>query len=134
MKSSSQVGSSLVAMRRLRSFAPVWAELMQRYDVLMCPTLAEPPPLLGHLRTDHPFQVAFDRLISYTPFTGTHNSAGAPSLSLPLGRSSEGLPMGVMFAAAQGRDGLLLELGRSIEEAAPWARRAPKETWSNFKA
>lgn len=130
---SSQAGSSLNAIRRLRGVTRTWATLMERYDVLMCPTLGEPPPVLGHLRTDHPFETAFSRLVSFTPFTATANSAGAPALSLPLGRSAEGLPIGVQFAAAHGRDALLLELAFTIEEARPWQRLAPRDRWANFK-
>lgn len=130
---SSQAGSSLNAIRRLRGVTRTWATLMERYDVLMCPTLGEPPPPLGHLRTDHPFETAFSRLVSFTPFTATANSAGAPAISLPLGRSADGLPIGVQFAAAHERDALLLELAFTIEEARPWQRLAPRDRWVNFK-
>jgi amidase len=128
------VSRALVGMARLRGFTKSWGKVMQRFDVMLSPTLAEPPPVLGHLKTDQPFELVFGRLISYTPFTGAMNAAGAPALSLPLGRSQHGLPMGVQFAAAHGRDALLLELGLSIEEARPWPRLAPRSGWSDFKA
>jgi len=127
------IGRALVGMARLRAFTQTWARVMERFDVMISPTLAEPPPVLGHLKTDQPFELVFGRLVSYTPFTGVMNAAGAPALSLPLGRSQDGLPMGVQFAAAHGRDALLLELGLSIEAAKPWPRLAPRENWSAFK-
>jgi len=39
--------------------------------------------------------------------------------------SPEGLPIGVHFAAAQGRDELLMSLAADLERAAPWAGRRP---------
>ena len=46
--------------------------------------------------------------------------------SLPLGWSSDGLPIGVHLAAAYGEDELLISLCAEVERAAPWAeRRAP---------
>lgn len=39
----------LRAIRRLRRVASEYATVMSRYDVLVCPTLATPPPLLGHI-------------------------------------------------------------------------------------
>ena len=57
------------------------------------------------------------------------NAAGAPAISLPLGKSRTGLPIGVQFAAAPGEDALLLELALSIEQARPWNALVPRERW-----
>jgi len=113
------------AIRRLRGFGSAYDEVLRRYDVLICPTVAAPPPEIGHLATDLPFEAAFDRLRTYVAFTPIQNVSGAPSISLPLGRSRDGMPVGVQFAAAHGGDRLLLELARSIEAAAPWPLAAP---------
>lgn len=126
---SDAVGASVAAMSRLRRFKGTWAKLMEKYDVLISPTIAEPPVKLGHLATDLPFDLTLERVISYVPFTALLNAAGAPALSLPLGQSATGLPIGVQFAGAWGAERLLLELGRSIEEARPWQKLAPRERW-----
>ena len=126
---SKEIGPALASMRRLRGFTKAWAKLMERYDVIVSPTLAEPPAALGHLTTDQPFDVLLARVISYTPFAAPINAAGAPALSLPLALSATGLPMGVQFAGAHGQERLLLELGRQLEEASPWVKRAPKDNW-----
>ena len=123
-------GAALASMSRLRGFKKTWASLISKYDVMLSPTLAQPPARLGHLATDLPFDVTLERVIAYVPFTALFNASGAPAISLPLGQSSTGLPVGVQFAGAWGSERLLLGLARSIEEARPWAKMAPRERWA----
>jgi amidase len=52
-------------------------------------------------------------------FTEPWNATGQPAISLPLGRSSEGLPIGVQLVAGPGRDELLLAIAGVLMEAAP---------------
>jgi amidase len=113
------------AMRRLRSFHKDYARVLERYDVLISPSVAAPAPPLGYLATDLAYETHYDRVRTFAAFTPIHNVAGAPAISLPLGRSTTGLPLGVLFAAARGRDALLLELAQALEAAHPWPRTAP---------
>jgi amidase len=122
-------GAGWSATRRLRGFPRTLARTMERHDVLVSPTVATPAPPLGHLATDVAFDVAFARIRAYAPFTPLYNAAGNPAISLPLGRSAMGLPIGVQFAAARGRDRTLLELALSLEEAQPWELLAPRAAW-----
>ncbi len=105
---------------RLRHFQRRYAQVMTRHDLLLTPTLAEPPPPIGHLALDLPADEAFERLRRYAVFTPAQNVSGAPAISLPLGRSDTGLPIGVQFAAGVGQERRLLELALALEEAAPW--------------
>lgn len=127
---SARRGAVIAATRRLRRFASTYAETMQKWDLLVCPTTAHPPPELGHFSHELPFETAFDRLRTYLPFTPVQNAAGAPAVSLPAGQSSLGTPIGVQIAAAQGHDQLLLEVAAEIEAAAPWPKVAPPALWS----
>ncbi len=53
---------------------------------------------------------------------------GSPSISLPLGHDAAlNLPIGMMFTAAPGQDGLLLQLALELEDAAPWRTLARAE-------
>jgi len=112
--------ATFAAIGRLRDFARTYARVMSSYDVLISPTVAEPAPRLGYLATDQPFETLFDRLRTFCPFTPIQNATGAPAIALPLGKSADGLPIGVQFAGAQGADGMLLELASAIEIARPW--------------
>ena len=48
---------------------------------------------------------------------------GQPSMSVPLGQSGDGLPIGSMSSAGVGQDGLVLSLGGQLERARPWRGR-----------
>jgi len=54
-----------------------------------------------------------------------HNVAGTPAMSVPLGRSDSGLPIGSQFAARAGNEQTLFGLAFELERAAPWAQRRP---------
>jgi amidase len=105
---------------RLRRFARRHARVFDRYDVLMNPTLAMPTPELGFLGPDVPFETALERLKWFIPFTPVQNVCGNPAISLPLGGSESGLPIGIQFASAMGAERTLLELALELEDAAPF--------------
>ena len=68
------------------------------------------------------FHTHLVRLLRYTSFTPLQNVTGEPAISLPLARSAEGMPVGMMFSADLGQEALLLKLAYELEEARPWAR------------
>jgi amidase len=86
------------------------------------PTLADPPPPIGHLDPTADYQQIIDRLIEWVAFTPLQNATGEPAISLPLAESASGLPVGMMFAAPVGHEVRLLELAYELEEARPWRR------------
>jgi amidase len=113
----SKIPETFAAMRRLRGFAARYASIVAPYDALLGPTLGELPPKLGHLATDQDYATTIDRLFSFTPFTGLINAAGAPALSMPMGESASGLPIGVQLMGAHGAERVLLELASELELA-----------------
>ena len=46
---------------------------------------------------------------------------GAPAISLPLGATPDGRPVGVMFSGARGSERTLLEIAFELEAARPFA-------------
>lgn len=110
------------AVRRLRRFQRTYEALFEHRDVLLTPSVATPPPKLGHLGPDVPYEEAIERLRAFLPFSAVQNVSGGPAISLPAGLSEEGLPIGVQLASALGTERLLLELAFEVEAAAPFAR------------
>ena len=96
-----------------------------RFDVIMSPVLAAPPPPLGFIAPTVPFDTLIARLTEYVGYTTYHNVAGAPAMSVPLNWTPGGLPVGTMFAARRSGEGLLFQLAYQLEAARPWADKAP---------
>jgi amidase len=92
------------------------------FDLLVTPTTAMPAPPLGYFGSpaDDPMR-GLVRGAEYAPFTSAFNVTGQPAISLPLGWSRDGTPIGVQLVAGVGRDDLLIEIAARIEEAHPWA-------------
>jgi amidase len=105
-----------------RRMARFWGE----YDLLLTPTLAAPPPRLGTLSSASgtPEEV-LERVRLYVVFTSPFNATGEPAISLPLGGTDDGLPVGVQLVAGMFREDLLLRVAAQLERAAPWAGRRP---------
>jgi amidase len=98
------------------------------YDLLVTPTLGQLPAPHGTLRYDDPEHTVdswLRSLFEYAPFPGVFNISGQPAISLPLGHSAAGLPIGVQLVAPYGREDLLLRVAARLEEALPWRDRIP---------
>ncbi len=95
-------------------------------DLLLTPTLAEPPPPLGSFDSppDNPLHGLF-RAAALVPFTPPFNVTGQPAISLPLYWNDDGLPIGVQLVARFGREDLLLRVAAQLEQLSPWAQRRP---------
>jgi amidase len=94
------------------------------FDLVLSPTLGEPPPPLGTFDDSGPEPMAaFERAFLDGCFTAAFNATGQPAISLPLHWSEDGLPIGIQLAAPLGREDLLLRVASQLEQAAPWADR-----------
>mgnify|MGYP002777130674 FL=1 len=98
------------------------------HDILLSPTLAEPPARVGrfgHATTDYvAYRTGPAGIFAYSPFCAAFNASGQPAASVPLAMH-EGLPVGIHLAARFGADEELIALCAEIERAAPWAQRRP---------
>lgn len=119
-----QVGWGLQTLRLLtRQILRAW----HNFDVLLTPVTLTPAPVIGHLDPMNVEPREFNRrqarVFGYTP---TFNMTGQPSMSLPLGMSSDGLPIGMMFTGRYGDEATLFRLAAQLEEVRPWRDRKPK--------
>ena len=95
-------------------------------DVLLTPTLAGPPPLVGELTTAQPAADLVAAIFVLSPFVGMSNVTGGPGLSLPWGLDAAGLPVGVHLAGPPGADDVLLALAAQLEAVAPSRPSGPE--------
>jgi Asp-tRNA(Asn)/Glu-tRNA(Gln) amidotransferase A subunit family amidase len=96
------------------------------YDVVLTPTLPQPPRKVGYFDMSLPFDKHnYEVLLPEVVFTIPHNISGLPGISLPLHWSADGLPCGVQFLTKHANDGLLFRLAAQLEEAQPWFDKVP---------
>ncbi|MCR6498257.1 amidase [Shinella sp. CPCC 101442] len=113
---------------------------MTGYDLLLTPTSAILPEPIGTFdpnRAGIDADGVFNDLAPKETFTALFNATGQPAISLPLGRSRDGLPIGIQLVARFGREDLLLAAARQIEEeveSAPgiWGQGRPAIHAGNF--
>lgn len=101
-----------------RAFGAVFEE----WDILLTPTTARETPPIGTTEyltiTDNPSALDwFGNLWGFFAYTPLNNLCGTPGMSLPLAKHANGLPLGMQIHAAQGNDGLLVQLAAQIERA-----------------
>lgn len=100
-----------------------WAD---GWDILLTPTVAAPPILVGTAVNDpsdpmRPSRVSGD----WVSFTSQFNTTGQPAINVPMYWNEDGLPIGVQLVASYGREDLLIRLASQLEVAQPWAQRRP---------
>lgn len=117
------------AIPRAASFFEGYTTRMDAYfaefDLLLSPVLRRPPIPLGEQAGTLPFDEVFEPMIDYVSFTPIWNATGHPAMSVPLGWSPDGLPIGSQFIAGLGQEQRLLELAYALEAERPWADRLP---------
>ncbi|GAA4389981.1 amidase [Tsukamurella soli] len=118
-----------VDVELLRGFARDYVRQQQAVDVVLAPVLPESAPEIGFLDMRHQDLTTYNDLMTRgAVFTAPVNLSGQPAITLPIGRTAEGSPVGVQFIAPIGREDVLLGLARTLEEAAPWSDRRPSVT------
>ena len=100
-------------------------EATEQLDVLLLPTLAQPPAELGWFSAAGDPAAEFERMKQWTPFTAIFNMTGQPAVNVPLHWSAEGLPIGVMLVGKPADEATLISLSAQLEEACPWRSRHP---------
>jgi amidase/6-aminohexanoate-cyclic-dimer hydrolase len=117
----------LDAVQQIHGFGRRMAHVFLDCDVLLTPTLAEPPAKVGRLKPDNTDFMAYRTgpggIFEYSPFAAIFNASGQPAVSLPLHWTADDLPVGLHLAMAFGADEALMSLCAQIERAAPWAAK-----------
>lgn len=105
-----------------RRVVPWWED----HDLLLTPTLTDPPPRLGEIHAELSTEEAVGLRRRFGWLTPPWNITGQPAISLPVHWNPEGLPIGVQLVAAPGREDLLVGVAAQLEAYFAWEeRRAP---------
>jgi amidase len=145
-RNTAMPASEFVNMRlSWNEFARAVAKFHERYDLFLTPVTATAAPKIGELTTKPNERRLAELFIALgagglllksgaaerlalpqyarTPFTQLANMTFVPAMSVPLHQGADGLPYGVQFSAAFGREDVLFQLAGQLEQAAPWAGR-----------
>jgi len=119
--------SYLLSLSFLQRVARDIARFFLKYDVVLTPTLGEPPVPLGWFDSppEDPLK-GLRRAEAFVPFTPICNATGQPAMSVPLYWNADGLPVGVHFIGRSGDEATLFRLAAQLESARPWAGRRPR--------
>ena len=133
------------ALEEQRRITAKLTDLLSRYDVILCATLASAPIKIGEMQPSAsermqmravvtmPIEAllkrmlaeAADKAFAWAGCTEIFNLSGQPAMSVPLYWNARGLPVGVQFAAREGGEATLLRLAAQLETARPWFSRRP---------
>ena len=140
------------AKRRWRQLGGNMDQMLNKYDMVLTPTLGEPPVPIGSQQPGNKdtfsmklISSVFGKLIlssrklTYSileetiknkmsgqkPFTPIANITGQPAMSVPLYWSKDGLPCGVQFIGRYGCEAKLLKLAGQLEKAQPLFGKKP---------
>ncbi|MEI9985673.1 MAG: amidase family protein [Aliidongia sp.] len=117
---------ALYSMQERRMLGRGVLALFEEFDVYLTPVMGTVPPPLGYINpvTVEPLEIR-RRNAELFPFAAPFNFTGQPSISLPLCRSSTGLPVGMMFSAGYADEATLFRLAAQLETECPWKDLRP---------
>ena len=125
-------------MARTTLFRQVEA-LLVNADYILSPTLSAPAPPIdfnptGILEIDG--QGAGNLRAAWFTYPTPFNLTGHPAISLPSGRSSAGLPIGLQAVSHWGHEQDLIDIAFGMETNLPWVNEWPKlqTTWPGRRA
>jgi amidase len=115
------------ATQALRGWARRIVAFWDEFDLVLTPTLAQPPPPVGALMDPDDPWGNFDKAWKFTPFTQVANVTGLPAVSVPLFWTEAGLPIGTQLIGRPAAEATLLRVSAQLEAARPWRDRRPPE-------
>jgi aspartyl-tRNA(Asn)/glutamyl-tRNA(Gln) amidotransferase subunit A len=121
------------ALKVQRLIEDEFAQVLQDVDIIATPTMAFPPRRIGADTAmisgkEHPLRVsgAGDLYLGHN--THVSNATGLPTITVPCGLTSEGLPIGLQLIGRPFEEALLLQAAAQYEKISGWGNSAPELT------
>jgi len=113
------------AVRDMQAAAESYVAQFEHIDVYMTPVFSTEPVRIGEFGPAGSWDEQRPHIIDYAGYCWIDNVAGTPAISLPMGFSPGGLPIGIQFTARPGNERVLLELAYQLEGEVRWWRKLP---------
>jgi aspartyl-tRNA(Asn)/glutamyl-tRNA(Gln) amidotransferase subunit A len=94
-------------------------QFMQRYDLLVTPSVAVPA---FEIRAPGAVPMTPEAMLAWTPFSYPFNLTQQPACTVPCGLTADGLPIGIQFVGPMFRDELVLRAAAAYEAIRPIPR------------
>ena len=104
------------AQRLRRLLVQDWRLIFSAVDCLFTPTTPIPAPLIGQKQVELDGHIQDTRLAT-TRFMRGINLLGLPALSMPVGKTAAGLPIGLQIIGRAFEENVVLRVGAAIEDA-----------------
>jgi amidase len=100
---------------------------MAEVAYIVTPTLTQPPPRLDAFPSAEELDTRWRDYLDWMGFVYPVNCTGQPAISVPAGRTSAGLPVGLQIIGQPGDDAGVLALAGTFAEARPWSDQHPPD-------
>lgn len=119
LSASDYAESRLATAQAQSTFNRAFAEV----DLVLCPS--SPVPAMPTAELGPTTVLPAEMVTAFVGFTAPMNFTGIPTISLPCGQSSDGLPIGVQLAGPHHHEKLLIRTAYAYENGTDWNRRPP---------
>jgi amidase len=110
-----------IALERMR-FSRELSELFQAVDVLLIPTMPVPTPSLDLMKA---YGEDPNVLLGILRFTAPFDFSGSPTLTLPNGLDSAGMPLSMQLVGPHLSEDVLVRAGNAFQGVTNWHQRRP---------
>ncbi|WP_448951410.1 amidase [Labrys neptuniae] len=110
---------------KLRELSHAISGDLYPYDIFITPTLTQLPRPMGYYDMSMTDLDQYNAKWTDAVFAFPFNLSGLPAISLPLGWSAGGIPIGVQLVGRHGDEAGVLAASTQLEQAMPWKHRRP---------
>jgi amidase len=110
-----------IALERMR-FSRELSELFQAVDILLIPTMPVPTPSLELMKA---YGEDPNVLLGILRFTAPFDFSGSPTLTLPNGMDSAGMPLSMQLVGPHLSEDVLVRAGNAFQSVTTWRQRRP---------
>lgn len=114
----------ILAQKARRLILYRFLDVFKKVDVIAAPTV----PMTAPHFTDDLLKLNLHVWNRISPFVSPANTSGIPSISVPVGLSSEGLPIGMQMFGKPFHEGTLIQAGDAYESINPFYKQTSQKT------